>query len=104
MKHLSNNTEKFPKLFQRIVAFVMTAALIGVGLMFSAVVLAFILVAGALAGAYLWWKTRHMRKQMRDFAAQAQSQTQPQARTEDVPEGDVIEGEVIHSEAFRDGR
>jgi len=82
----------------------MTVALIGVGLMFSAVVVAFILIAGALAGAYLWWKTRHVRKQMRDFAshAQAQSQAEAQVRAEEVSEDDVIEGEVIHSETSRD--
>ncbi len=48
-------------------------------IMFSVVFFAFALTAGLAAGAYFWWKTRKLRKAMR----------------ETPPEGLVIEGEII---------
>lgn len=58
-------------------------------LMFSAVMFAVVLVAGAFASAYLWWKTREIRKQMRNFPARGETMEK-----EDF-QGEIIEGEVI---------
>ncbi len=73
------------KLAALLVAVVMIALL----LMFSVVIVAVVLLAGSIAWGYFWWKTRALRKQMRN---------QPSAgivMEEDVIKGEVIEGEVI---------
>jgi hypothetical protein len=95
IKFISNITTKPPGLLRKSVAFVATAALIGLGLMFSAVLFAIILVVGATAGAYLWWKTRELRKLMRNFP--------PHSGPMDgkIAEGEVIKGEVIEGEVIR---
>lgn len=76
---------------RKLAALVMTVALVGLVLMFSAVLLVIIAVVGTIAGAYLWWKTRELRRQMRDFAPREAM------RKEKVREDDVIEGEVIRT-------
>jgi hypothetical protein len=79
-------------------ALVATAALVGLVLMFSVVVFAIILVVGTIAWGYLWWKSRGMRKQMRDF------QTQAMAREQKAADDGVFEGEVIRVVEPRNGR
>ena len=74
---------------RKVVALVATVVLLGLVLMFSAVVLVIIAVLGTVAWAYLWWKTREVRKQMREFQAGA---TQ---RAEMASNDEVFEGEVI---------
>ncbi|MBU0621646.1 MAG: hypothetical protein KJ795_07350 [Gammaproteobacteria bacterium] len=78
-----------PSPFRKVAALVVTAVLVVLALMFSAVVLAVIFVLGAIASGYLWWKTREVRKQMRAYSSQA-------AEVERQPGDDaVFEGEVI---------
>lgn len=74
---------------RKLIALIMTVALVGLVLMFSAVLLVIITIVGAIAWAYLWWKTRELRKQMRDFSPREV------VREEKVKDGDVFEGEVI---------
>ncbi len=74
---------------RKVVALVATVVLLGLVLMFSAVLLVIIAVIGVVAWAYLWWKTREVRKQMRAFQAGA---TQ---RAEMASNDEVFEGEVI---------
>ncbi len=95
IKFLSNTTAKPPGLLRKSLAFVATTALIVLGLMFSAVLFAIILVVGATAGAYLWWKTRELRKLMRNFPPRSVSMD------EQIVEGEVIRGEVIEGEVIR---
>ncbi len=59
-----------------------------VSMMFLAIGLAVVLIAGG----YLWWKTRAVRRQLRE---RMQEQSQPQST------GRVIEGEVIPDERTR---
>jgi protein-S-isoprenylcysteine O-methyltransferase Ste14 len=66
----------------------MLASAFVVSLVFLAVGLAIVLVAGV----YLWWQTRELRKQMR---ARMQAHSQPQADSR------VIEGEVLSDERTR---
>ena len=54
--------------------------------MFSLVAFAVIAVGGTIAGSWLWWKTRDVRKKMRE-----QAQQQPAG-------GHIIEGEVIRAD------
>ncbi|ENO87205.1 hypothetical protein [Thauera linaloolentis] len=70
-----------PSLLQKIVTALVTIAVFGVALMFSVVFFAVVVTVGAVAWGYLWWKTRAVRKQMRDHPP--------------TGGGMVIEGEVI---------
>lgn len=68
----------------RLLAFILSAGLLVLGFMFSLVALAVVAVAGVILGGWLWWKTRQLRKQMRQQMAEAQ--------------GSIIEGEVIQDD------
>lgn len=57
---------------------------LAVGVLFSLVVLPVLLIAGAAGGGYFWWKTRALRKALRQNAA---------GRA--VREREV-EGEIVH--------
>ena len=65
----------------------------GVALMFSVVFFAVIVTVGAVAWGYLWWKTRALRKHMREQASMGQGQRQGEGRS--GAQGLIIEGEVI---------
>jgi hypothetical protein len=103
IKLLSNTTTKPPSLLRKSVALVATAAMIGLGLMFSAVLFVIILVVGATAAAYLWWKTRELRKLMRN-SHQRSAPMEGEIVEGEVMKGEVIEGEVIRVVETRDGR
>jgi hypothetical protein len=102
MQNLPNNPANFPNLLRKIIAFVATVALIGLALMFSLVVIAVILVAGAIAWAYLWWNTRELRKQMRYPPRGVVMEGE--VGEGEVIRGQVIEGEVIRVDDSRDGK
>ncbi|GAB4115331.1 MAG: hypothetical protein Fur0026_01030 [Sideroxydans sp.] len=83
-------------LLGKALVFVATAVLAVAALMFSAVLLAVTLVIGALGFAYLWWKTRAVRRQLREMQELARNaQTQAGASRGGAFEGEVIEGEVV---------
>lgn len=77
---------------RKLSAFIVTAALIALGLMFSVVLIGFIAAAGLIAGAYFWWKTRALRRLMREQATQNLGDEEFRDAASD---GEVIEGEVI---------
>lgn len=84
---------------RKAVTIVGALALAGVALMFSAVLLVFLLITGALAFAFVWWKTRELRKQMRE-----QMKNFPPRDTNmdaEVFRGEVFKGEVIEGTAVR---
>lgn len=68
-----------PGLVGKVLGVVAGAALLVLGVMFSVVLLAVLVVAGLAAWAYFWWKTRELRKAMR----------------ERPPDGHVIDGEAV---------
>ena len=78
----------------RIVATMVTCALVVVGVMFSVAVLALAAVAGAMLLGWMWWKTRQIRRQMR----------RSDDRSTPGPRGSVIEGEVLKGEWKDDQR
>lgn len=80
-----------PGPLRKLVGVIVTLAVAIVALMFSAVFFAVIAVVGLIAWAYIWWKTREVRKQMRAFAGQSQSAMREQHASND----EVFEGEVI---------
>ena len=69
----------WPTVLRNAVGIAVSAALLALAFILSALVFAVVVTGGLLAWGYLWWKTRHLRKQMRE---------RPR-------EGHVIEGEVI---------
>ncbi len=72
-----------PGLLYKVIAGVLgTVALVG-AFMVSVVVLAILAVAGAIGGAWLWWRTRELRKRMGELR-----------RAREQAEGRVIDGEV----------
>lgn len=75
--------------FAKLLAFLVSAALLVFAFMFSLVALAVAAVGGLLLAGWLWWKTRAVRKQM--AAARA---TGAFTRSESF-EGTIIEGEVV---------
>ena len=97
IKLLSNTTAKSPGLLRKTGAIVATAALAGVALMFSAVLLALVLSIGTVAFAYMWWKTRELRKQMRNLPPRGATMEA------EVFEGEVIEGEAVRVDESGDG-
>jgi hypothetical protein len=95
-----NPPSKTSNPLRKLAAFVLTAVMLGFLLMFSAALLVVILVVGTLGWAYLWWKTRELRKQMRSFQQQAAAAAQQKK-----PNGDnVFEGEVIRVVEPPDGK
>lgn len=87
-----NSQAKPPSLLRKLVALVITVAMFALLLMFSAVVFVVLLVIGGIAFAYVWWKTREVRRVMRMM----QSVATPEARRQAQASNDgVFEGEVI---------
>lgn len=74
---------------RKIAAYLLTASLIVLGLMFSALLFAVIAVIAVIAWCYLWWKTRDLRKLMRDQQEVFERNEHQEFR------GEIIEGEVI---------
>jgi len=82
-------------LAQVLTAIVGLAALV-LGLMFSAVFFVVLAVAGLILWGYFWWKTRALRKQIREQMAAAQaSQGFAKPTPDPASGGDVIEGESV---------
>ena len=75
-----------PGLPVKVLTFASAAVLLVVAFMFSLLVFAILATVGVLVWGYLWWKTRELRRQMRE---------QP-------PGGRVIEGEAIRDDESHD--
>ncbi len=69
----------------RVLALIAGAILLALGVMFSLVLVAGIAVVALAFGAWAFWKTRHLRKALRE----AQAMRRP------APDGDIIEGEAV---------
>jgi len=72
-----------PSLLGRLFAPIIGAILLVLGFMFSMVLQAFVAVLGLSAFAYFWWKTRALRRALRERAADGGA------------DGQVIEGEAV---------
>ena len=83
-----------PTLLGKLVAFILGAAFLVLAFMFSLVALAVIAVAGLALWGWLWWKTRAVRKQMRE--QMHMSEPTPGAAAQ--RDGLIIEGEVVREE------
>ena len=97
---LGNNTPlPLRSPFGSVLAMVMGVILLVLGFMFSLLILATAAVLGVLGFGYLWWKTRALRKQVREqmnYAAQNGTVTPP--TDGNISEGEIIEGVIIREE------
>ena len=94
MKKLPHASANSANPLRKLFAIVVAVVVLGLALMFSVIVIAVILVVGTLAFSYLWWKTRALRKQMRNYP---RGVVMGGAATD----GDVIEGEVIRTQSTK---
>ena len=72
-------------------AFILSAALCVLAFMFSLVALAVVAVIGAGFAGWLWWKTRALRRAMRQHRM-------PDASQWSSENGQIIEGEAIRTD------
>ncbi len=78
-------------LLARLFWLIVAAGAVVVGLMFSLLLLAGLLVLGAAGYAYLRWRTRHLRRDLHDaLRSEAASRDRAHAAS-----GVIIEGEVV---------
>ena len=87
-----------PSLWQKIVGGVAMVGLFALALTFSVALFAVVLTVGAVAWGYLWWKTRAVRKAMREhMAAEMEARRAAGAAHGGAAatRGLIIEGEVI---------
>jgi uncharacterized protein YneF (UPF0154 family) len=94
MRNLPPPSANFPNPIRKLAAVVATVAAISLAFMFSVVVISIVLVVGTIAWGYLWWKTRELRKQMRNFPP-PNMQMENEVFRDEESKGVVIEGEVI---------
>lgn len=73
-----------PGLLRKIVAATLGVVALIAAFMLSVVVLAVVAAAGVVGGAWLWWRTRELRKRIAE-----------QVRAREQAEGRVIDGEVV---------
>jgi len=78
--------------FAKVAAFLLSATFLVLAFMFSLVALAVVAVVGVALGGWLWWKTRAMRKQMKEMreAAQQMGESGPTHNNDQVIEGEFI--------------
>lgn len=90
-----------PNLLAKVLAVVIGAALLVVRFAVSLVMLAVVLGAGIAIGGFVWWKTRDLRKELREQAMRAQQMHEQPVREragQRMDIGDVIEDVEFHDE------
>lgn len=91
--NLDRGGAQAPSLWQKIVGGVAALGVFALALTFSVALFAVVITVGVVVWGYLWWKTRAVRKAMREHVEAAR-----QARGSGAPHEAatlVIEGEVI---------
>ncbi len=78
-----------PSLLAKILAFIIGTGLLALAFMFSLVALAVVAVGGLMLWAWLWWKTRAIRQQIREQGPINADLNQ------DSSGGQIIKGEAI---------
>ena len=85
----------------KIIAFLLSAAFLTLAFMFSLVALAVVAVLGVCLGGWLWWKTRTLRKQMRQAEAELRRSGATASTGSDVIEGEFIRESVASDRLLR---
>ncbi len=101
-EHLLTGLDGRPRggLLQKAGAIVATLVVFALALTFSVVVFAVVATLGLVVWGYVWWKTRELRRIMRERAQQARADGQHGPQRDGPARGSaagniVIEGEVI---------
>jgi ABC-type nickel/cobalt efflux system permease component RcnA len=76
----------------QVLTLVFSVVALGAAFMFSLVMFAIVAVAALIFGLFFWWKTRALRKQMRE---QMLNQSSGTPHFETASDSDVIEGEAV---------
>jgi len=92
---LLNGRGQPPGPFARILATIAAVGLFVLAFTMSVFVLAGALVLGLVAWGWFWWKTRALRRALREQMRNAP----PAGREATIIEGTIIEGEVIRDSA-----
>lgn len=79
-------------------ALVASGVLLVLGLTFSLLILAAVAVIGALGLGYFWWKTRALRKHLREQLDSRADLGPATATSSDANEGNIIEGVIVSEE------
>lgn len=77
----------------KLVAIIVSIVLMAAGLMFSVVAFGVIAILALVVGGWFWWKTRAIRRQMREQMAdmsRAMDQQSSPASHEDIIEGEFV--------------
>lgn len=89
--YFSTSSNKAPGILGKVVAFIMSLTLFALAFMFSLAALAVVAVVGILFAGWFWWKTRALRRQLREQSVVFETS----GRSERPVSGQIIEGEVI---------
>jgi hypothetical protein len=86
--------------FGKVLAVAASVTVLAIALLFSVVLVAALLAVGVVAGGYIWWTTRALRRQLREqmAAMQARAAAAPQQQ------GEIIEGEFQRAQPSEDER
>lgn len=90
-----------PSLLAKVLAVIVGAGLLVVGFAVSLVIFAVVLGACIVIGGVVWWKTRDLRKRLREQAMRAQQMHEQQVREragQRMDIDDVIEDVEFHDE------
>jgi hypothetical protein len=88
----------------RALALVVGGVIVVTALFVSALVFSLLLVAGVTVGGIFWWKTRGVRKRLRERMAQMQRAQAPGTRSAADDSSRVLEGDFIREADGRPGR
>ena len=104
--NLDRSGAQAPSLWQKIVGGVAMVGIFALALTFSVALFAVVLTVGVVVWGYLWWKTRAVRKAMREHmdARMAEGASRPGGISSPAGNrGLIIEGEVIREVRVEDG-
>ena len=91
-------------LVSRIIGALVGVVVLGVALMFSAVVFVGLAIAALAFWGYFWWKTRALRRQMQEQMRNQEYQGGESQPREPARDGNVIDGEAVRLDDERDRR
>ena len=89
--YFSTSSKKPSGFLGKVVAFVLSVGLFALAFMFSLAALAVVVVVGIAFAGWFWWKTRALRRQMREQGVVFETSGRPGGSVS----GQIIEGEVI---------
>ena len=83
----------------KIIATLVGLLTLAAAFMFSLVFVVVLAIAGLIVWGYFWWKTREVRRRIKE--AQESAQPFGQAPTGGTGDGDIIEGEAVRVDEDR---